>query len=57
MVTQDRPKKKPASNRPKVRKKATVAELLTIARRISAKVKRPYPDHAEELYDEFGLPK
>lgn len=46
---------KRAATRP--RKKATVAEMLTIACRISAQVKRPYPDHGEDLYDEFGLPK
>jgi antitoxin VapB len=37
--------------------KASVHELLGIARRASAQVKRPYPDHAELLYDEHGLPK
>jgi antitoxin VapB len=39
------------------RGKAGVAELLAIARRASAHVKRPYLDHAEFLYDERGLPK
>jgi len=39
------------------RGKATVEELLAIAKRASAHVKRPYLDHAEHLYDERGLPK
>lgn len=39
------------------RKKASVEELLKIARSISSQVKRPYPDHADDLYDEYGLPK
>ena len=38
-------------------KKASVEELLAIARRISSQVKGPYLDHGEEFYDEFGLPK
>jgi antitoxin VapB len=38
-------------------KKASVEEILAIARRVSSQVKRPYPDHAEDLYDEYGLPK
>jgi antitoxin VapB len=37
--------------------KASVNELLAIARRASASLKRPYLDHAELLYDEHGLPK
>ncbi len=37
--------------------KASVAELLAIADRAAAHVKRPYVDHAELLYDESGLPK
>ena len=37
--------------------KASVEELLAIAKRASAQVKRPYLDHAELLYDERGLPK
>ena len=41
----------------KVHGKASVEELLAIARRASAQVKRPYLDHAEFLYDERGLPK
>ena len=39
------------------RSKASVKELLAIAKRASAHVKRPYLDHAEFLYDERGLPK
>lgn len=37
--------------------KASVAELLGIADRAAAHLKRPYADHAELLYDENGLPK
>jgi len=37
--------------------KASVAELLAIADRAAAHVKRPYADHTELLYDENGLPK
>ena len=32
-------------------------EILAIADRVAAHVKRPYVDHAELLYDEHGLPK
>jgi len=39
------------------RGKASVAELLAIAQRACAHVKKPYLDHAEFLYDERGLPK
>ena len=39
------------------RGKVSVEELLAIAKRASAQVKRPYLDHAELLYDERGLPK
>jgi antitoxin VapB len=39
------------------RGKASVEELLAIATRAAAYVKRPYLDHAELLYDEHGLPK
>ncbi len=39
------------------RGKASVEELLAIADRAAAHVKRPYVDHAELLYDEHGLPK
>jgi antitoxin VapB len=37
--------------------RASVEELLTIADRAAAHVKRPYVDHAELLYDEHGIPK
>ncbi len=37
--------------------KASVEELLAIADRAAAQVKRPYIDHAELLYDEGGLPE
>lgn len=37
--------------------RASVAELLAIADRAAAHVKRPYPDHADLLYDEKGLPR
>ncbi len=37
--------------------KARVEELLAIADRAAAHLKRPYVDHAELLYDENGLPK
>lgn len=37
--------------------KASVEELLAIAKRASAHVKGPYLDHAAFLYDEAGLPK
>ena len=39
------------------RGKASVEELLAIAKRASAQVKGPYLDHAEYLYDQHGLPK
>jgi antitoxin VapB len=39
------------------RGKATVEELLAIAKRASTNVKGPYLDHADFLYDEHGLPK
>jgi antitoxin VapB len=39
------------------RGRASVEELLAIAKRASAQVKRPYLDHAEFLYDERGFPK
>lgn len=39
------------------RGKASVEELLAIADRAAALVKRPYLDHAQLLYDENGLPK
>jgi antitoxin VapB len=37
--------------------KATVDELLSIAKRAAAGHKGPFVDHAEFLYDERGLPK
>ena len=37
--------------------RASVEEMLAIADRIAAHVKRPYIDHAKLLYDEYGLPK
>ena len=37
--------------------RASVNELLAIADRAAAHVKRPYADHADLLYDENGLPK
>ncbi|HEY6293056.1 MAG TPA: type II toxin-antitoxin system VapB family antitoxin [Terriglobia bacterium] len=37
--------------------KASVEELRAIARRTAARVKGPYLDHAELLYDDRGLPK
>jgi antitoxin VapB len=37
--------------------KASVAELLAIAKRAAAHVKHPYRDHAEFLHDEYGLPR
>ena len=37
--------------------RASVEELLLIADRAAANVKRPYADHADLLYDENGLPK
>ena len=39
------------------RGKASVEELLAIAKRASVRVKGPYLDHAELLYDQQGLPK
>ena len=39
------------------RGKASVEELLAIAKRASAQVKGSYLDHAEFFYDERGLPK
>ena len=39
------------------RTRASVAELLAIADRAAANMKRPYLDHAVLLYDESGLPK
>ncbi len=39
------------------RGKASVEELLAIAKRASPQVNRHYLDHAEFLYDKYGLPK
>jgi antitoxin VapB len=39
------------------RARASVEELLAIARRAASHVKRPCLDHAELLYDEHGLPR
>jgi antitoxin VapB len=39
------------------RREATLEEVLAIARRISSRVKGPYKDHGDLLYDEMGLPK
>ncbi len=39
------------------REKPSVEELLAIANRAAAHVKRPYVDHGALLYDEHGLPK
>jgi antitoxin VapB len=35
----------------------SVEELRAIAKRAPGRVKRPYLDHAELLYDKHGLPK
>ena len=37
--------------------RASVEDLLAIAGRAAALVKRPYPDHADLLYDAQGLPR
>lgn len=37
--------------------RASVKELLAIAHRAAAKVKRPYASHAELLYNDQGLPQ
>jgi antitoxin VapB len=39
------------------RGKASVEELIAIAKRAAAHVKSPYLDHAAFLYNERGLPK
>lgn len=41
----------------KRQKKASLDELLALAKKAAEGIKRPYPDHAELLYDEYGLPK
>jgi antitoxin VapB len=42
---------------PKRVRKAPVEELRAIAQRAAGRLRRPYLDHAEFLYDEHGLPK
>ena len=37
--------------------KASLSELMAIAKRVSRCVKRPYIEHGQLLYDEQGLPK
>jgi antitoxin VapB len=37
--------------------RASVEEILAIAKRASSHLKRPYVSHDELLYDENGLPK
>ena len=37
--------------------RASVEELLAIAKRAASHIKRPYVDHAELLYDEHGFPR
>ena len=39
------------------KERAGAEELLAIADRTAALLKRPHADHAELLYDENGLPK
>jgi antitoxin VapB len=39
------------------KEKASVEEILAIAKRASAHLKGPYLDHGDLLYDERGLPK
>ena len=39
------------------RSRASVAEILAIAGRVAARVRQPYADHAELLYDETGSPR
>jgi antitoxin VapB len=41
----------------KYKGKASLVELMAIAKRASKAVKRPYVNHAELLYDDLGLPK
>ena len=36
---------------------ALAADVRALAKRASARVKRPYLHHAEYLYDKHGLPK
>ena len=37
--------------------KASLEDLMAIAKRVAKGVKRPYVDHGELLYDEHGIPK
>jgi antitoxin VapB len=37
--------------------KASLTELMAIAKRASRAVKRPYVEHGQLLYDKHGLPK
>lgn len=37
--------------------RASLEDLMAIAKRASKAVKRPYVDHGKLLYDEHGLPK
>lgn len=37
--------------------KPSLEELMAIAKRVSRGVQRPYVDHGDLLYDEYGLPK
>lgn len=37
--------------------KASLTELMAIAKRASRAVKRPYIEHGQLLYDDHGLPK
>jgi len=39
------------------RAKPTLEEFLAAAKRVSAALDRPIPDHGDFLYDEHGLPK
>jgi antitoxin VapB len=41
----------------KRKEKASLAELMAIAKRAARAVKRPYVEHGQLLYDEQGLPK
>jgi antitoxin VapB len=41
----------------KRKRKASLMELMAIAKRASRTVKRPYVDHGTLLYDDHGLPK
>ena len=41
----------------KRKRRASLDELMAIAKRAARGVKRPYVDHGELLYDKHGLPK